>query len=322
MNRNALCVIVLAGSLGAGAADESKIIFAPLTAAPPKIDGALDDVCWQRAEVQDDFIPLADRPADRTTVRALHDASHLYLGVECDWRDEAALRKGVSAIVEKRPQALTFVGIEQFVNTHGVEWFLDPGATRTSHYQILANAAGQICGQYKMDWNPFPEKPAFAVRLSAKGWSAEFSFSAAALRQPALRLGDRWGFNLVRNDAIPVAIWKRVGPDFNAPAMFGLLILGNYQTWWRQSVEAAMFKRFDEIGLRMDFYQKINPQIAKMHAELLPRIQEIRKNPRYARIETRQDFIRSFEMQQKLSRLFGRLDDLCKTAEMTTERQK
>lgn len=311
-----VCSVLIVGLSPLVLADDIKVLFAPRTSAPPKIDGVLDEACWERAEAHDDFISLSGQRPERTVMRALHDATHLYLGIECDWRDPAALQRGVATIVSKHPHALAFVGIEQFVNTHGVEWFLDPGATHTSHYQILANAAGQICGQYKMDWNPFPEKPVFAARLSPKGWSAEFSLSTAALRQPALRLGDQWGFNAVRNDAMPAAIWKHVAPDFNTPTMFGLLVLGDYQTWWRQSVEATVARRFAEISSRLDSYQRADPQIGRMHAELQPLIKLVTQDPRYARIETRRDFVQSFAMYQKLNRLFGRLDDLCRTVDL------
>jgi hypothetical protein len=51
----------------------------------PRIDGVLDEAAWSSAPAADQFFqqePQEGQPAtDRTEVRVLYDAGHLYIGV-------------------------------------------------------------------------------------------------------------------------------------------------------------------------------------------------------------------------------------------------
>ena len=62
-------------------------IIAVQTDSPPKIDGKLDDPCWQEAAQTGDFIqfePNSGEPAShKTKVYLLYDQNRLYVGFEC-----------------------------------------------------------------------------------------------------------------------------------------------------------------------------------------------------------------------------------------------
>ena len=62
-------------------------IAAVETNSPPKIDGKLDDLCWQKAAQTGDFIqfePNSGQPAShKTEVYLLYDQNRLYVGFEC-----------------------------------------------------------------------------------------------------------------------------------------------------------------------------------------------------------------------------------------------
>ena len=62
-------------------------IAAVETDSPPKIDGKLDDPCWQKAAQTGDFIqfePNSGEPAGhKTKVYLLYDQNRLYVGFEC-----------------------------------------------------------------------------------------------------------------------------------------------------------------------------------------------------------------------------------------------
>ena len=62
-------------------------IAAVETHSPPKIDGKLDDACWQKAAQTGDFIqfePNSGEPAShKTKVYLLYDQNRLYVGFEC-----------------------------------------------------------------------------------------------------------------------------------------------------------------------------------------------------------------------------------------------
>ncbi|MBK7876389.1 MAG: carbohydrate binding family 9 domain-containing protein [Planctomycetes bacterium] len=86
-------------ALGAGDGDapgprerrEARAVLAP---KPPVIDGVLDDEVWSLAQPIGEFrqvSPLEGPPSERTEVRVLYDADHLYLGVRCFDSDVAGI---------------------------------------------------------------------------------------------------------------------------------------------------------------------------------------------------------------------------------------
>jgi hypothetical protein len=81
-----------------------RVARAARTNHAPKLDGTLDDPVWQAAAPVDDFRqrePFETQPAtERTDVRILYDARHIYFGVHCydDWSGTVAtqLRRDLS----------------------------------------------------------------------------------------------------------------------------------------------------------------------------------------------------------------------------------
>ena len=69
---------------GRRSADGRREVLAAAASGPVRIDGALDDDAWARAEPTADFVqsePLSGQPASQPTeVRVLFDAEHLYIG--------------------------------------------------------------------------------------------------------------------------------------------------------------------------------------------------------------------------------------------------
>ena len=74
---------------GVCCADDSILrkIKAVATDSPPKIDGTLNDSCWQKAAQSRGFVqygPLPGEPASHaTTVYLVYDRNRLYVGFEC-----------------------------------------------------------------------------------------------------------------------------------------------------------------------------------------------------------------------------------------------
>jgi len=236
-----LLCFCIAGIVSHQTAAEEKIICAFRAATPPVLDGSLDEPCWQGTEVRDDFMPLYSLKLERTAMRFLYDDTNLYLGLEVFTAEPKPIHDIIREIQAKPGFKEGFCSINDFINQGSVEIFLDPGASMRNHYQILFNAAGQICGHYKYDWETaFPEKPVGKAMLTPQGWSAEIVLSRAALNNVALNPGDTWGFDLARNDLIPVAIWKETGIAFNTPSQFGRLTIGDYRTWWEQQWDSKI----------------------------------------------------------------------------------
>lgn len=241
-----LFVLLATASVHAGT-DTLKVVCASRAATAPVIDGRLDDACWQQTEVCTGFTTIGDiRPvSQRTTMRWVYDEKNLYLAFEFLWDDVESLRRGVAEIIaehgadQKQPCKW-----EDFTNRYGVELFIDNGATRKNYYQILFNPAGQLCGHYNMIWEEYTGAGQHFKSTIEDGWTAEFVFPAAGL-QP----GDKWGLNLVRNSGSgPYAIWKQTGGAFNAPAMFGTMLIGSYAEWWEAVWGRGILAELERIG--------------------------------------------------------------------------
>lgn len=223
------------GPARAGPAEAGqKLLCAVRAPVPPRLDGVLDEACWQRAEALDDFLCLIPPSSGRTTIRCAYDEQHLYVATECFVSQPDALTAGVAAI---KAGPLYNPGWRQnwdgFQNRWSLELFLDPGPSLRNHYQLLYNAAGQIRGGYLNDFtHPFDPAPAFGLTVSPGCWRAEMVFPLQTAQPGALRPGMEWGLNFARNDDLAVALWRPITGAWNDPKQFGRLLIGDYAQWW------------------------------------------------------------------------------------------
>ena len=250
MNRINLlsCFAVLAAICASVTAEPLKVVCATRTDKPPVIDGRLDDACWKTTEVRTDFT-RPDGPVKReqvTSMRFVYDASAVYLGLEYHYDDIAEVKTAVARIIEK--QGAPPKGVASFRNVtwrYNMETFFDPGATRIRYNQVMVNAANQYTGNYMSRWDAF--KGGHTYRAAIAGDRLVFEF---VYPHRGAKAGDIWGFNLVRNDGYPYAIWKRVGSSFHEPKRFGDLLLGSYAEWWEAAWERRVKGQMAALGAR------------------------------------------------------------------------
>ena len=213
------------------AAEDLKVVCASRAETPPMIDGALDEPCWQKAEVRSDFTSPGSGQvlSRRTTMRVLYDQDHLYFGFEVFWDSAALLNKGVAEIKGRYPEIKEGVWLKEwkYENTHGLELFLDPGASGRNYYQMLFNAAGQCIGNYKCLFECFNIQPVVKGAIQGNCWSVEMAYPAKNLK-----IGQEWGLNVCRNDETYYGIWKQVQGAYHNPKLFGRLVIGDYREWW------------------------------------------------------------------------------------------
>lgn len=163
-------------------------------AAAPKLDGVLDDSCWQQACVVDRFVllgkgePAADQPATRALLTFDDDA--LYLAFDC---------------AEPLAQQIKATATEADGKTwmdDGVEIFLNPSGDRERYVQLAINTLGVIMDGAKetpdepldLSWN----SGATAVaKVGPASWQLEVRVPFAAL--PLDGPGRDWTFHLARN---------------------------------------------------------------------------------------------------------------------------
>jgi len=149
----------------------------PQAEPPPTIDGALDDACWTKSAVYDDFYcPEYDGAApEKTTVRVTADGKALYVGVVCEDRTPGD-------IIANETRRNGDIGNE---DTVGV--LIDPSGQHRDFYSFRVTARGtqreDMPGgsatkiEWRGDWSA-------AARRTEGGWTAEMAIPFTALRCP------------------------------------------------------------------------------------------------------------------------------------------
>jgi len=226
MKSLASCLAVL-WALAAWSVAAEPRIRATFTSEPPKIDGRTDDPAWKAAAPATTFAqhePVhGNPPGERTEVRVLWDAAHLYIAFDCD----AANTKRVLASTTERDSP--------FFSDDHVGVYLDTFYDRRNCYAFLVNALGtqrdmRIANEgLNQSQSRFGDSSWDAtwqaeVFRSEDRWSAELSIPFAVLRFD--RNGDVWGINFWRNiEAVDQELtWADVGSRTYNVSKFGTIV--------------------------------------------------------------------------------------------------
>ena len=168
----------------------------------PRIDGALDEPAWQSAPVVDRFLqqePQEGEPAtDRTEVRMLFDAGHLYIGVK------AYTSIGVTATEMRRDADRLFdednfqVILDTFHDSRNGYMFLTTPLGAKLEQQIFDEGEGGGRGttaNVNRNWDGVWDA---AARITDEGWTAEIEIPFSTVR---FAPGDAqvWGVNFQRH---------------------------------------------------------------------------------------------------------------------------
>ncbi|MDE0300488.1 MAG: DUF5916 domain-containing protein [Candidatus Poribacteria bacterium] len=202
------------------------------TDSPPKIDGILNDLCWQKAAQTGGFIQYGPSPGKAATqltkVFVAHDQNRLYVGFECLKDDMNRL----AANSTRRDSP--------FFSDDHVEVFLDTFSDKRNCYAFALNPLGtqrdrRIINEgsnvrrggselgsalpWDCDWDG-------RAAIHADKWTAEFSIPFAELRFPKSRNHPvAWGVNFWRHDESreEEQSWADVGSRQYAVSRFGHL---------------------------------------------------------------------------------------------------
>ena len=200
------------------------------TDSPPKIDGALNDICWQKAAQSGSFVqydPLPGEPATQPTkVYLAYDRNRLYVGFECFKTDMNRL-----AANSTRRDA-------RFFSDDYVEVFLDTYLDKRNCYAFALNPLGtqrdrRITNEganvrrsgsglgsalpWDCDWDG-------RAAIYKDRWTAEFSIPFAELRFPKSQNPSvAWGVNFWRHDESREEdqSWVNLGSRRYAVSRFG-----------------------------------------------------------------------------------------------------
>ena len=209
----------------------NRVIKAGRTETPPKIDGKLDDVCWQNSAKTGELIqfePQRGEPATQpTTIYLAYDANNLYIAFECFKTDMDKLAANLT-----RRDSFFFsddhveVLIDTFLDGRNCYAFaLNPLGTQTDR-RLINEGTNRRTGQsmigtaisWDCNWQGQAAK-------GTDSWTAEFAIPFAELRFSKEMETATWGINFWRNDESPAEeqTWADLGERQYAVSEFGHL---------------------------------------------------------------------------------------------------
>lgn len=198
---------------------------------PPKIDGKLDDVCWQNSTKTGELIqfePQNGEPATQsTTIYLAYDANNLYVAFECFKNNMDKLSANLT-----RRDSFFFsddhveVLIDTFLDGRNCYAFaLNPLGTQTDR-RLINEGSNRRTGQsmigtaisWDCDWQGQASE-------ETDKWMAEFAIPFAELRFSKDTEIATWGINFWRNDEAPAEeqMWADLGERQYAVSEFGRL---------------------------------------------------------------------------------------------------
>ena len=166
----------------------------------PRMDGTLDDPIWQTAEVVSDFRqrePLETEPAsERTEVRILYDAHHVYFGIHCYDRQPSAivatqLRRDLTMDLDDNVAILIDPTLG---HRNGYIFEVNPLGTQRDGEVIEEQAPGQADSIVDPSWDGLWMS---AAKITQDGWTATLQIPFSTLN---FRGGSdvTWGLNFRR----------------------------------------------------------------------------------------------------------------------------
>ena len=167
--RKRICIVIAAGIALSALADVKRV------AAPPAIDGVLDEHCWESADWEDGFLngrTAKDRePVEQTSFAILADDENIYLGFRANHRTMNEMK----AVIGKRSLWVT----------EAVEFDLAPDGTAFSFYKFLVKFDGGTFAQFYSEnglITPDPYGPAWESKTkeTAEGWCGEVRIPLSA----------------------------------------------------------------------------------------------------------------------------------------------
>ncbi|MEP6782760.1 MAG: carbohydrate binding family 9 domain-containing protein, partial [Acidobacteriota bacterium] len=184
-------------------AGERPSVTAVKTTEPIKVDGLLDEAAWASAQVIDQFVqqePREGQPAtDRTEVRVLYNAGHLYIGVK------AYASLPVSATEMRRDADRLFdednfqVILDTFHDSRNAYMFVTTPLGAKLEQQIFDEGEGgtrtTVSANINRNWDGVWDA---AAKITPEGWTAEIEIPFSTVR--FIPSDDQtWGVNFQRH---------------------------------------------------------------------------------------------------------------------------
>ncbi len=201
------------------------------TSTSPRLDGKLDDICWQDGvEITPFILHDGSRLASQQTrAYVCYDDSNMYFAFECfDINLNPALNKlnEIKSLAKERDSLTIF-------NDDCVEVYLSPfDDAQKGYYHFAINRGGVLYDAFCA--NPASQKPQWngeietGVSSNDKSWIVEISVSYKSLGIDSPRQGDTMRLNLCREQQAyhEFSCWSPTFKTFHAPDRFGQITYG------------------------------------------------------------------------------------------------
>jgi hypothetical protein len=160
--------------------------------APPKIDGILDDACWERVEWASDFVQFepteGQAPTEQTAFKIVYDETALYIAYRAFDREP----ESIARLLARRDR---FPGDWVEIN---IDSYLD----RRTAFSFTSSVSGvrgdEFVSQDGNNWDPnWDPVWQLETQLDAQGWTAEVRVPLSQLRF-ADRDEQVWGIQVTR----------------------------------------------------------------------------------------------------------------------------
>lgn len=246
------------------------------TEAAPRIDGCLEDPCWQKAEWSEPFLVLgsmsktvnqlwvaADEKFVKTASRAamLFDDRNLYLAIRSPFPD------GMKPLAEKKQ------GEDVYRDDH-VEFFLKPAGSADFYYQLLVNANGawqglkhSVSNGKSEKW--IPEGLQVAAVSGEDHFDIELALPFASVAAETPESGSVWTGNFARGGKTcgGLSTWAPVGTSFQSPDLFGKFVFGSRKACYATPVK-ALKKDMEKLG------GEVSASVREAESRLMQAIEE------------------------------------------------
>ncbi len=173
---------------------------------PPRIDGKLDDECWQSAALYSGFIGNDNTaPVEPQTLIAVrYDRDNLYAAILAVETDGSSIQINKEAIWEG----------------DSIECFIWDEAGTNEYGQLLVSPAGDV--SQARTWQGTVTAAASSNQL---GWIVEIQIPAASIGRTEFKPGTQLRINICRNKSQPLfqyQTWSDVGHAFHNKTRFGV----------------------------------------------------------------------------------------------------
>src|SRR5688500_525404 len=172
-----------------------KVARAVRVESAPRVDGALDDAAWARAELITDFVQKIPTegaaPSVATEVRLVYDDVALYVGARLRRSDPSAIRTSITRRDGESDAEVFIVSLDPYLDRQTAYNFsVSSGGVRGDWYLPQDSETSGREAQFDPIWSA-------RTRVDEEGWTAEMRIPFSQLRFNA-GAEQTWGLQLTR----------------------------------------------------------------------------------------------------------------------------